>query len=59
VTKLDEVQRLIAGYQVRYGGAHGSTSATIDLDGHGATGAHGPDDGHGHGPDDDHGHGPN
>jgi hypothetical protein len=58
VTKLDEVQRLIAGYQVRYGGAHGSTSATIDLDGHGTTGAHGPDDGHGHGPDDGHGHGP-
>ena len=59
VTKLDEVQRLIAGYQVRYGGAHAATSATIDLDGHGATAAHGPDDGHGHGPDDDHGHGPN
>jgi hypothetical protein len=67
VTKLDEVQRLIAGYQVRYGGAHGSTSAAIDLDGRGATGehgpedglGHGPDDGHGHGPDDGHGHGPN
>jgi hypothetical protein len=25
VTKLDEVQRLIAGYRVRYGGAHGPT----------------------------------
>lgn len=24
VTKLDEVQRLVAGYRVRYGGAHGS-----------------------------------
>ncbi len=59
VTKLDEVQRLIAGYQVRYGGAHGSTSATIDLNGHATTGEHGPEDGHGHGPDDGHGHGPN
>lgn len=26
VTRLDEVQRLVAGYQVRYGGAHGSGS---------------------------------
>jgi len=26
VTKLDEVQRLVAGYQVRYGGAHGGSS---------------------------------
>src|SRR4029078_13611471 len=24
VTKLDEVQRLVAGYRVRYGGAHGA-----------------------------------
>jgi hypothetical protein len=39
VTKLDEVQRLIAGYQVRYGGAHPD-------DGLG----HAPDDGHEHGP---------
>ena len=42
VTKLDEVQRLIAGYQVRYGGAHGSASAPLEL--------HGPDDGHNHAP---------
>jgi hypothetical protein len=27
VTKLDEVQRLVSGYQVRYGGAHGSNAA--------------------------------
>ena len=26
VTKLDEVQRLVAGYRVRYGGAHGSST---------------------------------
>lgn len=35
-TKLDEVQRLMAGYRVRYGGAHG---AAVDLDaahGHGS-----------------------
>lgn len=42
VTKLDEVQRLVAGYQVRYGGGHGSASDALDL--------HGPDDGHGHAP---------
>lgn len=45
VTKLDEVQRLVAGYRVRYGGAHG---AAADLDN-----AHGH--GHGEAPD----HGPN
>lgn len=42
VTKLDEVQRLVAGYQVRYGGGHGSASDALDL--------HGSDDGHGHAP---------
>jgi hypothetical protein len=42
VTKLDEVQRLVAGYQVRYGGGHGSASDAVDL--------HGSDDGHGHAP---------
>ena len=42
VTKLDEVQRLIGGYQVRYGGPHGSASGPVD--------PHGPDDGHGHTP---------
>ena len=36
VTKLDEVQRVVAGYRVQYGGPHGEQ--------------HGPDDGHGHGP---------
>ena len=49
VTKLDEVQRLIAGYQVRYGGAPESgangSSAPVDLHGRDPT-----DDGHGHGP---------
>ena len=49
VTKLDEVQRLIAGYQVRYGGAHEPTSTTVEV----------PVEGHGHSPDDGHGHGPN
>ena len=59
VTKLDEVQRLIAGYQVRYGGAHAPTSSPVDLDSHDATVEHGLDDGHGHRPDDGHSHGPN
>jgi len=59
ITKLDEVQRLIAGYQVRYGGAHGSTSAPADVLGTDATTVHSRDDVHGHGPDDGHGHGPN
>ena len=45
VTKLDEVQRLVAGYQVRYGGAHGPS---------GELGA-----AHGHGPDSEHDHPPN
>ena len=36
VTKLEEVQRLVAGYRVQYGGPHGEP--------------HGPDDGHGHVP---------
>jgi len=53
VTKLDEVQRLIAGYQVRYGGGHDATIAAVGEDGHG----HGPDDGHS--ADNGHGHGPN
>jgi hypothetical protein len=44
VTKLDEVQRLMAGYQVRYGGAHGPVG---DLQ-----------SAHRHGPGEDHG-GPN
>jgi hypothetical protein len=53
VTKLEEVQRLVAGYRVQYGGPHaeqGGRGSAAD-DGHG----HGPDDGHGHGPDADHG----
>ena len=41
VTKLDEVQRLIAGYQVRYGGAHGSAADLESAHGHGpADGEH-------------------
>ena len=44
LTKLDEVQRLIAGYRVRYGGAHGSGA---DLD---AAHAHEPGDGPDHRP---------
>jgi hypothetical protein len=45
VTKLDEVQRLIAGYRVRYGGAHG-TGSELDA-------------AHGHGHDEDLDHRPN
>jgi len=41
ITKIDEVQRLVAGYRVQYGGPHG--------DKHGPPDGHGPDDGHGHG----------
>jgi hypothetical protein len=44
VTKLDEVQRLVAGYQVRYGGAHGSST---DLE---AAHRHGTGDEAGHAP---------
>jgi hypothetical protein len=42
VTQLDEVQRLVAGYRVRYGGAHGSGT---DLD---AAHAHGSGEGPDH-----------
>ena len=43
VTKLDEVQRLIAGYRVRYGGAHGSAEDLESAHGHGpAEGDHRP-----------------
>lgn len=57
VTKLDEVRRLVAGYQVRYGGGHAAA------DGHGAVegllggGGHGAGDDHDHGPADSHGPG--
>jgi hypothetical protein len=57
ITKLDEVRRLVAGYQVRYGGGHSAA------DGHGAVegllggDGHGPGDGHDHGPTDGHGPG--
>jgi hypothetical protein len=43
VTALDEVQRLIAGYRVRYGDGHGG----------------GPGDGHGHDAADGNDHRPN
>ena len=39
VTKLDEVQRLVAGYRVRYGGAHGSSGDLDAAHAHGAGGA--------------------
>jgi hypothetical protein len=44
VTKLDEVQRLIAGYRVRYGGAHGSAGDLEDAHLHagGGGGGHPP-----------------
>jgi hypothetical protein len=38
VTNLDEVQRLVAGYQVRYGGGHGAHAKDA------AAAAHGPSD---------------
>ncbi len=38
VTKLDEVQRLVAGYRVRYGGAHGGAGELESAHGHGAGG---------------------
>jgi hypothetical protein len=44
VTKLDEVQRLVAGYQVRYGGAHGASSELADAHDHAA--GDGDDDHH-------------
>jgi len=39
LTKLDEVQRLIAGYRVRYGGAHGSGADLEAAHGHEPGGA--------------------
>jgi hypothetical protein len=39
VTNLDEVQRLIAGYRVRYGGAHGPASGLESAHDHGADGS--------------------
>lgn len=44
VTKLDEVQRLIVGYRVRYGGAHGAAGDLDAAHGHGHREAsdHGP-----------------
>jgi hypothetical protein len=44
VTKLDEVQRLVAGYRVQYGGAHG---ASADLE---SAHRHEPDEGASHPP---------
>lgn len=38
VTKMDEVQRLVAGYQVRYGGPHGAGTDSS----HEQNGGHGP-----------------
>jgi len=42
VTKLDEVQRLVAGYRVRYGGAHGAAGDLESAHGHAAGGAEHP-----------------
>jgi hypothetical protein len=41
LTRLDEVQRLIAGYRVRYGGAHGADSELESAHGRHAPGAGG------------------
>jgi hypothetical protein len=64
ITSLDEVRRLVAGYRVRYGDAHGSLATMPALtpaplgeppaDGHDhdhdPSPAHAPDDGHDHRP---------
>jgi hypothetical protein len=42
VTKLDEVQRLVAGYRVRYGGAHGAAGDLESAHGHGGGAEHPP-----------------
>jgi hypothetical protein len=53
VTKLEEVQRLVAGYRVQYGGPHGDkhgpphSESPTDA---GPVARHGPGDGHDHGP---------
>ena len=46
VTKLEEVQRLVVGYRVQYGGSHGEQGAPPDA--HDATPTAGADDGHDH-----------
>jgi hypothetical protein len=48
VTKLDEVQRLVAGYKVRYGGGHESKDGQGNDGAHGIPSDHGADDGHDH-----------
>lgn len=48
ITKLDEVQRLVAGYRVQYGGPHGDRGGPPDA--HDATLTHGSEEGHDHGP---------
>lgn len=68
ITALDEVQKLIAGYRVRYGHGHGgtavqqaqSTPAAREREAPKAPDSNAGDapDGHGHGPHDSHGHRP-
>ena len=57
VTKLEDVQRLVAGYRVQYGGPHGEgrtsaagSRADAAADGDAHAHGHGADDGHGHPP---------
>jgi hypothetical protein len=65
VTALDEVQKLIAGYRVRYGDGHGGTAAVHGQAAPATGGSSAPDphsgdaaDEHDHGPLDSHGHRP-
>lgn len=46
ITKLEEVQRLVAGYRVQYGGPHADQGVRPDA--HQPASADGPDDGHDH-----------
>jgi hypothetical protein len=57
ITKLDEVRRLVAGYQVRYGGGHSAADGHAAVEGLLGGDGHGPGDGHDHGPTDGHGPG--
>ena len=60
VTKLEDVQRLVAGYRVQYGGPHGDRSTPPDA--HTAAAAAGEEQhahDHDHGPPDGHDHRPN
>ena len=58
ITKLDEVRRLVAGYRIRYGDAHGAHEPTLSITGD-TPSVGGAEAGHVHKPGDDHDHRPN